>query len=73
MAYLMEVFANRKRVLPMKDVVPANMPRYLEFTVNACKKMFKSDTIVMQFLPDISMKKRSFDRTFVFNVLIYER
>ena len=49
MAFIDKLIAGKKKLLPLKDMVPALVPRYLEFTVTDAFKMFEKDKTVMSF------------------------
>ena len=67
--FLKDVLAEKKRLIPLKDVIFVNVPKYDELSVKNVWPMIQQDKELMAFFPDKMPKGRLPDRDYTFNVL----
>ena len=72
--FLKEVFADKKRLLKLKEVKWINVPLYDELSVAKLWPLMQDDTNFMLYMPSKLPKGRSPDRTYFFNIMntLYE-
>ena len=67
--FLKDVLADKKRLIPLKDVIFVNVPKYDELSVKTVYPLIQKDKELMAFFPDKLPKGRLPDRDYTFNVL----
>jgi hypothetical protein len=67
--FLKDVLAEKKRLIPLKDVIFVNVPKYDELSVKNVWPMIQQDKELMTFFPEKLPKGRMPDRDYTFNVL----
>ncbi len=69
MEFLREVMAERKRLIPLRNVVHVNVPKFEEFQTERLYRQALADPNMRLFLPEPHQNdKRSVSRKFLFNV-----
>jgi hypothetical protein len=64
-----DVLAGRKHFLKIEELIPCDVPKYYEFTVNKIYDIFKDDERLMKFLPELKDAKKPACRKFVMDVV----
>jgi hypothetical protein len=69
MDFLREVFAERKKLIPLRNVVQVNVPKLEEFQTERLYKLALENPDARQYLPEPSANgKRNVSRKFLFSV-----
>ena len=67
--WLRDIFADRKKLLPLAEVKLVNVPAYDELSVKQLWPQLSGEIGFMAYMPDKLPKGRLPDRTYFFNVL----
>ena len=67
--FLKMVLADKKKLMPLKDVHFVQMPKFDELSVVNLQDKLKSDAEFQQYFPDVLPKGRNPGREYFFNIL----
>jgi hypothetical protein len=67
--FLKNVLAGRKKLIPMNQVRPINVPKYDELSVIRLYKDAMAQASLAVFFPDIASEKHLPDREYFFNII----
>ena len=64
-----DLMRNNKKLIPIGDVKFINVPKMPELGVRKMFEMIDGDNMLREYLPDNFKKKRTIDRTWLYNVI----